>query len=85
MIAIGSDHGGFELKTKVIAHLKEQGWSAKISVLTNLDSVTIPTSAVLSRKQLPAANAKRALSSARPVSVFPLLQTRSAHPLRSLP
>jgi ribose 5-phosphate isomerase B len=25
MIAIGSDHGGFNLKEKVIAHLKEQG------------------------------------------------------------
>jgi ribose 5-phosphate isomerase B len=25
MIAIGSDHGGFDLKEKVIAHLKEQG------------------------------------------------------------
>lgn len=25
MIAIGSDHGGFELKNHVIAHLKEQG------------------------------------------------------------
>ena len=25
MIAIGSDHGGYELKTKVIAHLQKQG------------------------------------------------------------
>lgn len=25
MIAIGSDHGGFDLKTAVIAHLKERG------------------------------------------------------------
>ena len=29
MIAIGSDHGGFELKTKVIAHLKEQGMECR--------------------------------------------------------
>ncbi len=29
MIAIGSDHGGFELKQKVIAHLKEQGKEVK--------------------------------------------------------
>ena len=33
MIAIGSDHGGFELKTKVIAHLKEQGWNARFRYL----------------------------------------------------
>lgn len=29
MIAIGSDHGGFELKEAVIAHLKEQGIAYK--------------------------------------------------------
>ncbi len=29
MIAIGSDHGGFELKEKVIAHLKERGLEVK--------------------------------------------------------
>lgn len=29
MIAIGSDHGGFDLKQKVIAHLKERGFECK--------------------------------------------------------
>lgn len=29
MIAIGSDHGGFDLKEKVIAHLKAQGMDCK--------------------------------------------------------
>lgn len=29
MIAIGSDHGGFELKQKVIEHLKERGLAYK--------------------------------------------------------
>ncbi len=29
MIAIGSDHGGFDLKEKVIAHLKERGMEVK--------------------------------------------------------
>ncbi len=29
MIAIGSDHGGFELKEKVVAHLKERGFEVK--------------------------------------------------------
>lgn len=29
MIAIGSDHGGYELKQKIIAHLEERGISCK--------------------------------------------------------
>ena len=29
MIAIGSDHGGFELKNELAAHLKEQGFELK--------------------------------------------------------
>ena len=29
MIAIGSDHGGFDLKEKVIEHLKETGYEVK--------------------------------------------------------
>ena len=29
MIAIGSDHGGFDLKQKVIAHLKERGMECR--------------------------------------------------------
>ena len=38
MIAIGSDHGGFELKQKVIAHLKEQGKEVKEFGTYSLDS-----------------------------------------------
>lgn len=29
MIAIGSDHGGYDLKQKVIAHLQERGFACK--------------------------------------------------------
>lgn len=29
VIALGSDHGGFELKTAIIAHLKELGYEVK--------------------------------------------------------
>ncbi len=29
MIAIGSDHGGFDLKEKIIAHLRERGMEVK--------------------------------------------------------
>ena len=42
MIAIGSDHGGFELKTKVIAHLKEQGMECKDFGTYSLDSCDYP-------------------------------------------
>ena len=33
MIAIGSDHGGFELKGHVIEHLKEKG--IEVNVINN--------------------------------------------------
>ena len=42
MIAIGSDHGGFELKEKVIAHLKEQGIECKDFGTYSLDSCDYP-------------------------------------------
>lgn len=29
MIAIGCDHGGFDLKELVVAHLKDKGWEVK--------------------------------------------------------
>lgn len=29
MIAVASDHGGFELKTKVLAHLREKGYECR--------------------------------------------------------
>ena len=42
MIAIGSDHGGFELKQKVIAHLKEQVKEVKDFWTWSLDSCDYP-------------------------------------------
>lgn len=42
MIAIGSDHGGFELKQKIIAHLKEQGKEVKDFGTNSLDSCDYP-------------------------------------------
>jgi ribose 5-phosphate isomerase B len=42
MIAIGSDHGGFELKQKVIAHLREQGMEVKDFGTYSLDSCDYP-------------------------------------------
>ena len=42
MIAIGSDHGGFDLKEKVIAHLKEQGIEVKDCGCYNKESCDYP-------------------------------------------
>lgn len=42
MIAIGSDHGGFDLKEKVIAHLKEQGIECKDFGCKNKSSCDYP-------------------------------------------
>lgn len=42
MIAIGSDHGGFELKERVIEHLKEQGVEYKDMGCYSLASVDYP-------------------------------------------
>ena len=42
MIAIGSDHGGFALKTKVIEHLKEKGVECKDFGTYSLDSCDYP-------------------------------------------
>ncbi len=43
MIAIGCDHGGFELKQVLIDHLKEKGYEVKDFGCYNTDSVDYPT------------------------------------------
>lgn len=42
MIAIGCDHGGFELKESVIAHLKERGFEVKDFGTYDKNSVDYP-------------------------------------------
>ena len=42
MIALGSDHGGYELKMQVIAHLKERGISYKDFGCFGLESCDYP-------------------------------------------
>ncbi len=46
MIGIGSDHAGFELKSRVIKHLKERGVDIKDYGVYNEDSVDYPDCAV---------------------------------------
>lgn len=42
MIAIGSDHGGFELKNHIVKYLKEKGYDIKDYGVYNEDSVDYP-------------------------------------------
>lgn len=42
MIAIGSDHGGYELKLEVIKHLKERGMEIRDFGCDNTDSCDYP-------------------------------------------
>ena len=42
MISIGSDHGGYELKMAIIAHLKEKGYECKDYGCHSLDSCDYP-------------------------------------------
>lgn len=42
MIAIGSDHGGFELKNHIVKYLEEKGYDIKDYGVYNEDSVDYP-------------------------------------------
>lgn len=42
MIAIGSDHGGFELKNHIVKYLEEKGYDVKDYGVYNEDSVDYP-------------------------------------------
>lgn len=46
MIAIGSDHGGFELKLEIIKHLKERGFELKDVGCNDTASCDYPTYAM---------------------------------------
>lgn len=46
MIAIGSDHGGFELKNHIVNYLREKGTEVKDFGVYNEDSVDYPDCAV---------------------------------------
>lgn len=43
MIAIGSDHGGYDLKERIVAYLKEKGISCEDMGCYSKDSVDYPT------------------------------------------
>ena len=66
MIAIGCDHGGYELKQKILAHLRDRGLAYKDFGCDSTASVDYPVYG----------KAKKASSSAAPASVSPLPPTR---------
>lgn len=61
MIAIASDHGGFELKEKVILHLKEQGYEVKDFGTDGTQSCDYPDYAGPAAKSVAAGEAQRAI------------------------
>ncbi len=41
-IAVGADHGGFELKRRLVAHLEDQGWSVRDCGTGSAEAVDYP-------------------------------------------
>lgn len=76
MIALASDHGGYELKQKVIGYLEANGYTCHDSAATVWNPVIIRSLDALRQKQLQRANVKRESSSVQPVLVFRSLPTR---------
>lgn len=61
MIAIGSDHGGFDLKEKIIEHLKENGVELKDIGCYSHNSVDYPDVAEAACKEVVSGMCERAI------------------------
>ena len=61
MIAIGSDHGGFELKQDIIAHLKEKGLDVKDYGTYSKESCDYPDYAKAVARAILAGEAERGI------------------------
>ena len=61
MIAIGSDHGGYELKEKIIEHLKANGIDIKDMGCYNYDSVDYPDIAKITCAEVNNGTCERAI------------------------
>ncbi len=61
MIAIASDHGGFELKEKVLLHLKEQGYEVKDFGTDGIQSCDYPDYAGPAAQSVAEGEAQRAI------------------------
>lgn len=61
MIAIGSDHGGFDLKEVVIAHLKERGFEVRDYGCPDHNSVDYPDYAAAVAKAVASGEAEKGI------------------------
>ncbi len=61
MIAIGSDHGGYELKGKIIEHLKDKGIEVKDMGCYSTDSVDYPDIAATTCAEVTGGACERAI------------------------
>ena len=75
MIALASDHGGYELKQKVIGYLEANGYTCHDFGCYSLESCDYPSLDALQQKQLQGECEKES-SSVQPVLVFRSLPTR---------
>ena len=76
MIALGCDHGGYELMQEVIKHLEERGLEYKNLDVTALSQWIILYMDRLQQRQLHQENATEESSSAEQESEYPSPQTR---------
>ena len=76
MIALGCDHGGYDLKQVVIAYLEEKGIPYKDFGCMDKSSCDYPVFGRAAAEAVASGECEKALSFVPPASVFPLWQTR---------
>ncbi len=81
MIAIGCDHGGYELKEKILAHLQDRGLEYRDFGCDSPLRWIIPSTARRWPVRWQLANAIKASSSAAPASASPSPPQSARHPL----
>lgn len=76
LVALGSDHGGYDLKQEVIGYLKEKGIAFKDFGCMGKESCDYPETEGRLRKRWQAESVIWELLSVPQVSVFPLWRIR---------
>lgn len=76
MIALASDHGGYELKQKVIGYLEANGYTCHDFGCYSLESCDYPEFGRAAAEAVAKGECERESSSVQPVLVFRSLPTR---------
>ena len=76
-IALGCDHGGYELKEYIKPVIEKMGHEFEDFGCYNLDSCDYPDFGAAAAKAVAEGKCDMGIVSAPPASVFPSLQTRS--------